>query len=65
MFKDIISEFWTEYSEISKHHWDSRIKPVDAWKQAKSFSDSKGNTFSCIGYGGKKYGPTLIWQISK
>ena len=28
-----------------------------------AFQDNKGRRFTCVGYAGKKYGPTMIWQV--
>ncbi len=32
---------------------------------AQSFGDDEERTFRCVGYAGRKNGPTLVWQVSK
>jgi hypothetical protein len=39
--------------------------PEELIKNMKSFTDIKGRRFSCIGYAGRKYAPTMIWQVHK
>lgn len=34
-------------------------------KHAKTFTDNAGRTFTCVGYAGKRYGHTLVWQVKK
>jgi hypothetical protein len=31
----------------------------------ETFFDIQGNMFECIGYAGHRYGPTLIWKLTK
>jgi len=34
-------------------------------KLAWPFEDPQGRRFECIGYAGRRYGPTLVWQVSR
>jgi len=34
-------------------------------KSARPFTDPEGRHFTCIGYAGHRYGPTLVWQVRK
>ena len=57
-------------SGIYKELWKYRHKevsqcPEELIKDMKSFTNRKGQRFSCIGYAGRKYGPTMIWQVHK
>ena len=31
----------------------------------ETFYDNQGNHFECVGYAGHRYGPTLIWKLTK
>lgn len=31
----------------------------------EAFYDNQGNHFECVGYAGHRYGPTLIWKLTK
>jgi hypothetical protein len=33
--------------------------------QVAPFTDLRGNRFECVGFAGQRYGPTLIWQVTK
>jgi len=39
--------------------------PEDIKLSCESFSDRQRRQFSCVGYAGKRYGNTLMWQVSK
>ena len=39
--------------------------PYDYVMSKKSFFDTEGRHFRCVGYAGLRYGPTLIWQVTK
>jgi hypothetical protein len=57
-------------SNIYKELWKYCQKevsqcPEELIKDMKSFTDHEGRRFSCIGYAGRKNGPTMIWQVHK
>lgn len=59
-----------EHQELWKNNWKSRrelrpSKPSDLIKTYEPFEDKKGNRFTCVGYAGHRYGPTMIWQVKK
>lgn len=39
--------------------------PENFVRKRKSFTDRLGRTFTCIGFAGYRYGPTLVWQVRK
>ena len=48
--------------------WKYRYLPMEGdelMNCAETFTDSAGRTFTCVGYAGKRYGHTLIWQVKK
>ena len=54
-----------EYYPLAQYH-GTRPRPKDPdeiVRTTKPFTDSKGRTFTCVGYAGERYGPTLIWQV--
>lgn len=52
-----------DYPELSKQRWAKLGEAaVDA---VRPFTDSAGRVFTCIGYAGERYGPTLIWKVKK
>mgnify|MGYP001164048401 CR=1 FL=1 len=54
------------YKELWKYHQKEVSQcPEELIKDMKSFTDREGRRFSCIGYVGRKYGPTMIWQVHK
>ena len=56
--KDNHSQFW-------KFHNSSKDKPEpeEMIASMKPIKDTKGRTFTCVGYAGERYGPTFIWQV--
>ena len=56
----------SEYWSLAQYH-GGRPRPKDPEeivRVTKPFTDSKGRTFTCVGYAGERYGPTLIWRVS-
>jgi gamma-glutamylcyclotransferase len=53
-----------EYPELCRFYNHRTMNGEDAVAQAKEFT-SDGVHFKCVGFAGMRYGPTLIWQISK
>ena len=54
------------YKELWKYHQKEVSQcPEELIKDMKSFTDREGRRFSCIGYAGRKNGPTMIWQVHK
>ena len=52
------------YHQLSKYNIEKcPMTPEELVASTKSFTDSKGRTFTCIGYAGERYGPTLIWRV--
>ena len=57
-------DYW--YEELWKYHTgDCPSDAEEIVATAKPFTDRKGRLFTCIGYAGHKYGPTLVWQVRK
>ncbi len=59
-----------EYEELWK--WQksgigkrSLMEPEEIIKSTQPFTDKAGRKFTCVGYAGERYGPTLIWQVRK
>ncbi len=54
-----------EYYPLAQYHGTLTCPkdPDEIVRVTKPFTDSKGRTFTCIGYAGKRYGPTLIWRV--
>jgi hypothetical protein len=48
--------------EMRRHYWKSNIG-ADAVSMARDFTYQHRN-FTCLGYAGEGYGPTLIWQVT-
>lgn len=53
-----------EYPEFCRLPKRGTANGEDAVAQAQEFT-SDGVHFKCVGFAGMRYGPTLIWQISK
>jgi hypothetical protein len=53
-----------EYPELCRFYNHRTMNGEDAVAQAQEFT-SDGVHFKCVGFAGMRYGPTLIWQISK
>lgn len=63
----------------SNHREDHAIRPLWRYNHKKPptddprelvesidpFTDKSGRHFTCVGYAGYKYGPTLIWRVRK
>ena len=57
----------SEYWSLAQYH-GGRPRPKDPEeivRVTKPFTDSKGRTFTCVGYAGERYGPTLIWRVNR
>lgn len=54
----------SEYRELWRFHSDSKVGR-EAMDLVSKFTDKDGISFSCVGYAGHRYGPTLIWRILK
>jgi hypothetical protein len=53
------------YGQIYDHR-KSKIKdPEELIRTIKPFVDDRGHHFRCVGYAGVRYGPTMIWQVTK
>ena len=62
--------WFIEHQELWKNHRTYRREltpsnPRELIKSYESFEDKKGNRFTCVGYAGHRYGPTMIWQVKK
>jgi hypothetical protein len=58
----------TAYSEFSKKYFTEEecgLSPHELIKTYSIFKDSINNKFTCVGYVGHRYGPTLVWQVNK
>jgi hypothetical protein len=54
------------YRQLTKYNFEkSPMPPEELVASTKPFTDSKGRTFTCIGYAGERYGPTLVWRVNK
>lgn len=53
-----------EYPELSRFHRDNTVDGARAVREAQDFTVD-GFDFQCVGFAGPRYGPTLIWQVSK
>lgn len=54
------------YHQLSKYNFEKCPMPPDELvDSSKPFTDSKGRTFTCIGYAGERYGPTLVWRVDR
>jgi hypothetical protein len=51
------------YSRLAEWHWSATDRR-EVVAKAGSFSVD-GRTFTCVGYLGQRYGPTLVWQVRK
>ncbi len=54
----------TEYEELWNQS-NASGSMEEIIKSAKRFMDKRGRSFTCVGYAGKRYGHTLIWQVKK
>lgn len=55
-----------DYHQFDGHRGlDVNTDPEKYIRSVAGFTDNRGNTFSCIGYAGQRYGPTMIWQVNK
>lgn len=53
-----------EYEELWKYRKCSMdVKEIKKIIESARFTDEEGRTFTCVGYAGHRYGPTLIWQV--
>ena len=55
----------SEYWPLAQYHGSRPCpkEPEEVVRTTKPFVDSKGRTFTCIGYAGDRYGPTLVWRV--
>ena len=54
----------TEHEELWNHR-NASGSVEEIMKSAQQFTDRGGRSFTCVGYAGKRYGHTLIWQVKK
>jgi len=55
-----------EYHQFTKYRKEKfQSDPGEILQSVQPFTDKEGRTFTCVGYAGDRYGPTLIWQIKK
>ena len=57
----------SEYWPLAQFH-GGRPRPKDPeeiLRVTRPFTDSRGRTFTCVGYAGERYGPTLIWRVDR
>jgi hypothetical protein len=54
-----------EYSSFWKYQYDNFTSQQDIKERCTSFQDSQGNRFECVGFAGRRYGNTLVWQVQK
>ena len=54
-----------QYRELSKYNFQSEEAMDFIHNKIRPFQDRYGRTFTCIGYAGQRYGPTMIWQVRK
>jgi hypothetical protein len=61
--------FFRVHEDIYKIQFNQRRKQYPSYDFASdsiaSFTDHKGRLFSCVGYAGMRYGPSLIWRVNK
>jgi hypothetical protein len=56
----------TEHRELWKYHrCNCQIEPEEIIKSMEPFTDKSGRRFTCVGYAGQRYEPTLVWQVYK
>jgi len=56
----------SKYGPLAQYHFGKKPCPVDPEeivRTTKPFQDPKGRRFNCVGYAGKRYGPTLVWKV--
>jgi hypothetical protein len=64
-------ELWKNHRvarEIEKYKKEDAEKCKDIGRlidSYKAFTDNKGRKFTCVGYAGYRYGPTMIWKVDK
>ena len=44
---------------------NSKLSAIDLIQEAKPFFGNQGFYFECIGFAGWRYGPTMIWRLTK
>jgi len=56
-----------QYDLLSKYrHEDLGSMTMNELVESiEPFTDEKGRVFTCLGFAGRSYGPTLIWQVMK
>lgn len=57
-----------KYGELWKNrglYGNESGPPEELVGSMKTFRDPHGRTFTCIGYAGDRYGPTMIWKVRK
>jgi len=57
------------YCELNKN-WFKEEKDLpgdigELIRSYKPFTDDKGRKFTCVGFAGYRYGPTMIWKVDK
>ena len=51
------------YAELGRFHRQAIGR--EAVRLARPFADPQGRRLECIGYAGRRYGPTLVWQVTR
>lgn len=52
------------YRHFYKYH-GNRSVGREVVQEVQPFEDLLGNKFECVGYAGQRYGPTLVWRVTK
>ena len=57
------------YRELFKYFWGRRpmdkLSSKDLIEGTNDFTDKYKRKYSCIGYAGERYGPTMIWKVDR
>lgn len=53
-----------DYPELCRFHKNRTVDGARAVAESRAFVD-EGCHFQCVGFAGPRYGPTLIWQVTK
>jgi hypothetical protein len=54
-----------EYSSFWRYQDDNFTSQQEIKERCKSFRDTRGNAFECVGFAGRRYGNTLVWQLQR
>jgi len=58
----VYKPFWKYQRRKKQTHPNN---PGDLVASSERFEDDEGRQFTCVGYAGYRYGPTLIWRVRK